>query len=132
MGSVNPAAAKAEETIDGILWTITAQNPTEDGNVGISFVSDVSMAVNEPCIAEVTDSGIVVKLNGNMVFKDETTFNSTVNDAIQKACQEKTQKDHPAGRFTITSGLTAEQWAEGITGEQLCNTSKKVTQGSVT
>lgn len=132
LGSVNPAAAKAEETIDGILWTITAQNPTEDGNVGISFVSDVSMAVNEPCIAEVTDSGIVVKLNGNMVFKDETTFNSTVNDAIQKACQEKTQKDHPAGRFTITSGLTAEQWAEGITGEQLCNTSKKVTQGSIT
>lgn len=130
LGSVNPATAKAEETLDGVLWTITTSNPTEDGNVGISFVSDVSMPVNQDCIAEVTDSGIVVRLNGNKVFKSDGELTTAVNNAIQKACQEKTQADHPAGDFTITSGLT---WpADGITGEGLCNTSKKVQQGTIT
>lgn len=129
LGSVNPTAAKAEETIDGVLWTITTSNPTEDGNVGISFVSDVSMAVNDACIAEVTDSGIVVRLNGNKVFKGDDELSNAVNDAIKKACQAKTQKDHPAGDFTITSNLT---WpADGLKGSELCDTSKKVIQGSI-
>lgn len=129
LGSVNPTAAKAEETIDGVLWTITTSNPTEDGNVGISFVSDVSMAVNDACIAEVTDSGIVVRLNGNKVFTGDDVLSNAVNDAIKKACQAKTQKDHPAGDFTITSNLT---WpADGLKGSELCDTSKKVIQGSI-
>lgn len=129
LGSVNPAAAKAEETIDGVLWTITTSNPTEDGNVGISFVSDTSMAVNDDCVAEVTDSGIVVKLNGNKVFKNDGELSDAVNKAIQKACQAKTQKDHPAGAFTITSNM---EWpTDGLKGSELCDTSKKVVQGSV-
>jgi len=132
LGSVNPAAASAEETIDGVLWTITAENPTEDGNVGISFVSDVSMPANQDCVAEVTDSGIVVRLNGNMIFTGDAALNTAVNNAIEKACQEKTQASHPAGQFTITSGLSATDWGTGLTGEQLCNTSKKVKQGSIT
>lgn len=130
LGSVNPAAASAEETIDGVKWTITAQNPTEDGNIGISFVSDVSMPANQNCVAEVTDSGIVVKLNGNLKFTGDDDLSTKVNEAIKKACQEKTQAEHPAGNFTITSGLT---WpAGGLSGEDLCNTSKKVVQGSIT
>ncbi|MCI8755534.1 MAG: flagellar hook-basal body complex protein [Oscillospiraceae bacterium] len=130
LGSVNPATASKEETLDGVLWTITTSNPTEDGNVGISFVSDVSMPGNQACQAEVTDSGIVVRLNGNMMFTSDADLTSKVNDAIQKACQEKTQANHPAGDFTITSGLT---WPTGgISGEGLCNTSKKVVQGTIT
>lgn len=132
LGSVNPAAAKAEETLGGVLWTITAEKPTEDGNVGISFISDISMPANQPCEAEVTDSGIVVKLNGNMIFKSDDELSKNVNAAIKRACQAKTQADHPAGEFTITSGITAEQWAAGISGEGLCNSSKKVQQGSIT
>ncbi|RKJ58612.1 flagellar hook-basal body complex protein [bacterium 1XD42-1] len=128
LGSVNPAAAKAEETIDGVLWTITAENTTDEGNVGISFVSDKSMPSNQECVAEVTDSGIVVRLNGNMKFTSDSDLSTKVNDAIKKACQEKTQSDHPAGNFTITSGL---DWGSGLTGEELCNTSKKVTQGTI-
>lgn len=131
LGSVNPSVASKEETIDNVIWSITTSNPTEDGNVGISFVSDVSMPFNQDCAAEVTDSGIVVRLNGNKVFKSDSELTEAVNNAIQKACQEKTQSDHPAGNFTITTqGLT---WpTDGITGEGLCNTSKKVVQGSIT
>ena len=129
LGSVNPAAASAEETIDGVKWTITAEKMTEDGNVGISFVSDSSMPGNQPCEAEVTDSGIVVRLNGNMTFTSDTQLSQEVNAAIQRACQAKTQADHPAGKFTITSDL---DWGDGIKGEELCNTSKKVISGTIT
>lgn len=130
LGSVNPAASKKTEEINGIKWTVSTTNPTEDGNVGVSFISDSTMAENADCIAEVTDSGIVVRINGKMKFT-EATFSEAVNAAIQKASQNKIQANHPAGNFTITAeGLN---WGtDGLTGEELCSTNKNVVEGSIT
>lgn len=130
LGSVNPTAASVEQTIDDVIWRINTTENTDEGNVGISFVPDSSMAANEPCKAEVTDSGIIVRLNGNMVFKSDAELSKAVNDAIQSASRDLIQGPHPAGDFTISSeGLN---WGSGITGEELCNTSKKVVPGSIT
>lgn len=130
LGSVNPAAAKKTETIDGVKWTVSTSNNTDDGNVGIQFVSDSTMAVGEDCKAEVTDSGIVVKINGNTNFANVGALSTAVDKAIQAASNAKTQKNHPAGTFTITQeGMT---WpAGGLTGAQICSSDKALKEGSI-
>lgn len=128
LGTADPTKATVTQSINNVEWTITANNTTEDGNVGISFMSDNTMTLNELCKAEVTDSGIVVHVNANATFQNVGALQTAMNAAIDKASQEKIGKSHPSGGFTIDCKDTSKF---PITGADLCSSDYSVKSGSI-
>lgn len=97
--AVKPSASSVTEMINNKSFTITSSNRTADGNVSLSFGSDV-LPEGKKAVAEITTTGIVVKLNAQTLFHNMTEVNQAINSAITEANQGK---PHPAGQFNITS-----------------------------
>lgn len=130
LGSVDPKASSVTETINGNEFTITTSNDTKDGNVGMQFMAVSNLADDVLVEADVTDSGVVVRVNANAEFTDINAFSTAVDAAIQKASNIALGKNHPAGTFTITSGIA---FPDGkLTGEQLCSSAYGAKLGKVT
>lgn len=129
LGTAEPTKATVTQSINNVEWTITANNTTEDGNVGISFMADNTLALGELCKAEVTDSGIVVHVNANETFQSVTDLQNAMNAAIDRASQDKIGKNHPSGGFTIDCKDTSKF---PITGADLCSSDYSVKTGSIT
>lgn len=128
LGTADPTKATKTETINGLEWTITAGQTTEDGNVGISFMSDATLFLGQLCTAEVTDSGIVVHVNANEKIADTDALKKAMNAAINEASQKKIGKDHPAGPFEIECKNFP---TGGVTGAELCSADYSVNAGSI-
>lgn len=130
LGSVDPKASSVTETINGNEFQISTSNDTKDGNLGMQFMAVSNLADDVLVEADVTDSGVVLRVNANAQFTDISAFSSAVDTAIQKASNIALGKNHPAGTFTITSGITFP--AGGLTGEQLCSAAYGSKLGKVT
>lgn len=128
LGTAEPTKATVTQSINNVEWTITANKETEDGNVGISFMSDSSLPLGQLCTAEVTDSGIVVHVNANETFQNATALQNAMNDAIKEASQKKTGKDHPSGGFTIAC---KDESKFPLTGAELCSSDYSVKSGDI-
>lgn len=128
LGTAEPTKATVTQSINNVEWTITANNETEDGNVGISFMSDSSLPLGQLCTAEVTDSGIVVHVNANETFLNATALQNAMNDAIKEASQKKTGKDHPSGGFTIAC---KDESKFPLTGAEICSSDYSVKSGDI-
>lgn len=129
LGSVTAKKASAKETINNQIFEITTSNNTKDGNVGIQFTS-TDLEDGKLCEAEVTEGGIVVKVNSSAEFATIGAFSTAVNNAIQTASKNKLGKEHPAGNFSITSS-TLTFPTGGLTGEQICSADYAINKGSV-
>lgn len=128
LGTAEPTKATVTQSINNVEWTITANKETEDGNVGISFMSDSSLPLGQLCTAEVTDSGIVVHVNANETFQNAAALQAAMNDAIKDASVKKTGKDHPSGGFTIAC---KDESKFPLTGAEICSSDYSVATGSI-
>jgi len=98
--AVTPAPATATETINGKKFTITSTNRTKDGNITFKFMSDDTLPGGLKAKAEITSSGITIRLNANETFYNLSELNAEVNRAIVQA---NGGKAHPAGEFIIST-----------------------------
>ncbi|MEG1966023.1 MAG: flagellar hook-basal body complex protein, partial [Oscillospiraceae bacterium] len=113
--AVDPTAAKVKEKINGINFTISAQNSVSAGNVKMQFISTGDLPLGQDCAAEMNSSNILIKLNKGTKFNSISELETAVNNAITEANGGQT---HPAGKFSIlmegtfpTGGLSGEQIA---------------------
>ena len=128
---LDPAAAKATDTINDIGYSITATNPTEQSNVSITFVSSDSLPIGQPMSAKVSGSSIVVTLNARETFAGGANgldeFNQMMNEAITAA---NGGVEHPAGAFTLDMD-DISVFKNGITGAAIVSTNFGYNSGSV-
>lgn len=113
IGSVESKKSSKEETINSIVYTITASNPTAYGNVNLSIKSSEDLPAGLRAEAEITNTGaIVVKLNAFEKFTSMADLNNAINQAI---IEENGGKPHAAGNFTITANKNVFG-ADGVSG----------------
>lgn len=98
--AVSPSTASATETINGITYTLSSSNRTPEGNVSFTFVSDNSLPGGMKAKAEITASGITIRLNSSEKFYSIIELNNAINKAITEA---NGGKAHPAGTFTLSA-----------------------------
>jgi flagellar hook-basal body protein len=98
--AVTPTAASASEIINGRKFTITATNKTKDGNITFKFVADDTLPGGLKAKADITISGITIRLNASETFYSLSELNTEINRAIVQA---NGGKAHPAGDFIITT-----------------------------
>ena len=98
--AVSPSVASATETINGITYTLTSSNRTPEGNISFTFVSDDTLPGGMKAKAEITASGITIKLNSSEKFYSLSELNSAINKAITEA---NGGRPHPAGTFTLAA-----------------------------
>ena len=97
---VSPTPASVTESINGVAFTITAANNTKEGNVTFNFVSDSTIPAGLAAQADITTTGITIRLNPTHRFTDLAALNDAINAAITEANGGVT---HPAGNFTISA-----------------------------
>lgn len=97
---VSPTPASVTETINGVAFTITAANNTKDGNITFNFVADSTIPSGLAAQADITTTGITIRLNPTHRFTDLAALNTAINNAITEA---NGGVPHPAGNFTISS-----------------------------
>lgn len=122
------AAASSTDTINEILYTISAANETENGNVNIVFAASSNLPIGQKATAEITSSSIVVTLNSNETFAGLADLNQEVNNAITAA---NGGIAHPGGAFTIEMSDPAA-FSGVLTGAEIVNADFGVNQGTVT
>jgi len=98
--AVSPTQSSATETINGVKFTITSSNRTEEGNITFKFISDDTLPGGLKAKADITASGITIRLNANETFYNLSELNTEINRAITQA---NGGKPHPAGNFTIST-----------------------------
>lgn len=126
--SVTATAAKAEETINNVKYTITSSANSKDANVTFNFASTADLPGGQKSKAEITSSGITVKLNETATFASLADLNTEINRAITEA---NGGKAHPGGTFTIAAEpATSITWP--LTGKEVASTDYAVTPGSAT
>lgn len=111
--------ATKTETINGIEFTITAQNATTAGNISLSFQLNPDLPDGADIVVSPSDiktSSILVQVNPSAVFTNLADFNSKVNDAI---VQGNGGKAHPAGSFTITAVPADKLFQTKLTGAEI-------------
>lgn len=129
---VPPKGAQGDISVNNVGITITATNPTVDSNVTFSFMTgDANMNIADRAVAEVGTNGINIMLNPTAIFTSQEDLSQAVNDAIKKASNDKTGKDHPAGDFSITLDPADKFGAAGLTGKEICGTNYGKNYGSV-
>lgn len=126
--TVNPAAATANETINGVNVVISAQNQTADGNVTFNFGADNSMPIGQKAKAVVTTSGISISLNAKEKFANAGELQTEINRAITEA---NGGKEHPAGTFTISINPATKFPAGGLTGAEICGSNFGYNKGTL-
>ncbi len=131
LGAVPSAASKADVTINGIKYTITASNATESGNISIAIGSSDDLPAGQKATATISTTGTVtVKLSSTEKFTDIASINAAINAAITEA---NGGKAHAAGSFNIAAPDAATKFpAGGLTGKEICGTDYSVTEGTIT
>lgn len=124
----NAAYASAEDTVNGIAYTIEAENQNEDGNVNIKFVSSNNLPYGQPMTAKITSAAIVVTVNANEHFASMDDFNNEMNLAITAA---NGGVKHDAGDFKVTMSDTDKFPATGLTGAEVVEPNFGVKLGKV-
>ena len=126
--AVTAAASSITQSINGKEYTIASSNPTKDGNISMTFTSDMTMADDVKAQAKITSSGIVVTLNANANFSSWADVNAAINAAVTEA---NGGTPHVAGTFTISS--KEDPFAAGtLTGAQIAGADYATKLGSVT
>ncbi|MCM1226933.1 MAG: flagellar hook-basal body complex protein [Clostridium sp.] len=132
------AAAKAEDTINDIGYTVEAENQNADGNVNIVFQTSTNMPFGQRMSASITSASIIVTVNSNEYFTDMADFNAEMNLAITSA---NGGVRHKAGDFTISSTVPdSDLFADPddptktkpLTGAEIVEPDFGVNTGSVT
>lgn len=100
------AAAKAEDTVNDITYTIAAENQNEDGNVNIVFAASNNLPHGQAMSAKITSASIIVTVNADAEFDGFDDFNREMNLAITSA---NGGVEHKAGYFTVTPSVPEEQ-----------------------
>ena len=119
--SVDPAAAKVTEDINGAEVTINASNSVDASNVSINIISDPDLPLGQKAVVnkdEFTTSGITVRLNANETFGSMQDVNDAINAAITEA---NGGKPHPGGDFTINIEPADKFPADGLTGAEVAS-----------
>lgn len=106
--SLVPNNASATEFMGNRGFTITASQPTQAGNVNMSFTSRSDLPIGQRALANMTSNGIHIVFNANEVFTNLSDINDAINTAIQEA---NGGIAHPAGNFNIELATgQAIQW----------------------
>lgn len=131
LGAVPSASSKAEVTINGIKYAVTASTATESGNVSLAIGSSDDLPAGQKATATISTTGtITVKLSSTEKFTDIAAINTAINAAITEA---NGGKAHAAGTFTITAPDAAAKFpAGGLTGAEICGTDYSVQEGKFT
>ena len=128
---VEPTRATVSETINDIVFTITAENTTDAGNVIINFLKDTSLPDGSDVVVradEITSTSITVRVNETAVFTDLDDLSAKMNAAISTAKKGA----HPAGNFTISAEPDDNLFPQGgLTGAEICGTNYHIKEGSV-
>ena len=124
--SVSQKAGGYAGSINGKAFTITAGNPTKEGNVNFNFSLATDLPLHKRAEAVLDGTGnITVRLNSNEVFANMADLTDAVNDAITEANKGA---QHPAGSFT----LDMDPDFANLTGAQLVDDNFGYVKGSVT
>lgn len=115
--AVDPTAAKAKQKINGVNFTVSAQNSVAAGNVKLQIISSGDLPLGEKCSAEINSSSILIKLNKSEKFGSLSDLESAINDAITEA---NGGVAHPAGKFSISMD-DATKFAGGLSGEEIAS-----------
>ena len=131
LGAVPSASSKAEVTINGIKYTMTASTATESGNVSVAIGSSDDLPAGQKATATISTTGtITVKLSSTEKFTDIAAVNTAINAAITEA---NGGKAHAAGTFTLAAPDAAAKFpAGGLTGAEICGTDYSVQEGTFT
>lgn len=139
VGSVDPARATTEFTLNDITYTITADNSDKVGNVGFAFGSSDSLPIGQDAVATISSTGsITVQLNSFATFDSMADLNMAINNAITEA---NGGDQHAAGNFTLATtssvftyddGTGTGTMVTGLTGAQIVGTAGGVTPATLT
>ena len=125
--SLTPVNASITEHISNKAFTITASNPTRDGNVSFNFSSVRDLPLGQKAVARMASNGIAITFNENETFNSLAEINEAINLAVVEA---NAGNAHPAGNFTIelASGSPII-WP--INGREIVNTNFTPNLGTV-
>lgn len=127
---VNPSVAKAEEIINNATFRVTTSNSSKESNLTLNIISSSELPLGQEASAEVTTSGITVKLNANMTFANLGALQQAINKAVTEA---NGGKEHPAGQLTIECADEAKLFgASGLSGEEIASKDFSPKLGNIT
>ena len=99
MGAVNPAKPTATQMIEGVVYTMTAEKETKDGNVLVTITSS-ELPIGQKATAVISNTGaITVSLNKYEMFANIEELNTEINKAIKLA---NNNEPHVGGEFKLT------------------------------
>ncbi len=126
---VDPRASELSTSINGMNLTISATNPTKDGDVTMQFVSAIDLPIGIKAEAAMDGSNITIRLNSAETFSSYGELQNEVNAAITRA---NGGVPHPAGDFVIN--MDPDPFAGGttLTGAELAGSNFGYIKGSVT
>ncbi len=141
VGTVSAQTANSAFTLNGVEYSLEAENATDAGNVSFTFASSSVMASGLAAQATISSTGaITITFNENESFATMADVNQAINDAITEA---NGGVAHEAGDFTLTPETGTITDASGnfvdstgatisLTGADLVDSDFGVDEGSVT
>ncbi len=128
---VEPTRATVTESVNDVMFTVTAENTTDAGNIIINFLKDTSLPDGSDIVVnpdEITSTSITVRVNETAIFTDLADLSQKMNLAITTA----NKGAHPAGDFTISAQPEDDLFpAGGLTGAEICGTNFGMKEGEV-
>jgi flagellar hook protein FlgE len=123
--AVSPTQSSTTETLHNVNYTITTENATSTGNIGLSFTSSKTLPVGMDAQATISTTGAVsITLNANKTFTSLNELNDVINAAVKTANGGKV----PAyGNIKITADK--EVFGTGLTGAEIVGTNVNVKDG---
>lgn len=96
--AVSPTPASVEQELNGLMWKISATNPTIDGNLNINFSTNPTLPDGQ-LSASISATGIVISMHPDTSFATLRDLNEQINIAITAA---NDNEPHPAGDINIS------------------------------
>ncbi len=133
LAPVPPTPSSVVQNVNGLEFTISATNPTSDGNLNFNFTTDPSLA-DDQVVASISTTGVIVNFHPDNVYGSLAEFNAAINAAITEA---NGGEPHVAGNFTVTytgpAGdnpfLPANMPAGGYRARDICSVDYKTQLG---
>ena len=129
VGAVEPAVPSVEEKINGVTYTIKGSKTSAYGNIGLTIVSNETLADDIPAQAIISNTGsVTIQLNANNPFSSLEDLAKAINDAVKRA---NGGSELPCGELSITAD-NANLFANGtLTGKQIAGQNFGVDLGSI-
>lgn len=130
VGAIEPAVPSVVEKINGVTYTIKGSNTSAYGNVGVTIVSNETLADDITAQAIISNTGsVTIQLNANHTFTGWSDLTTAINSAIRRA---NGNSDLPSGPLSITSDKPeADLFGTGLTGRQIAGQNFGVDLGSI-